>query len=183
MIQSCSHRGDTNNAPSVDPRRTGILPVISRLGSALALCLVLGMRAAEPAVTVEPSPQPTPDTQLTIDITDLRNTAGSIRVSVYSTPDGFMKDASKACVCGVLKANAEKKELVFHLKPGTYAVALFHDQNDNGKLDTNFFGVPTEGYGVTNNPKPRFRAPKYTEALFDLPAQGRTATISLQYVG
>jgi uncharacterized protein (DUF2141 family) len=37
--------------------------------------------------------------------------------------------------------------LSFHIKPGKYAIAVIHDENCNGKLDTNMFGIPKEGYG------------------------------------
>jgi uncharacterized protein (DUF2141 family) len=48
-------------------------------------------------------------------------------------------------------------------------------------MDRNLAGIPKEGYGVTNNPKPRFRAATFDEATFDLPAEGKTLSISVQY--
>jgi uncharacterized protein (DUF2141 family) len=169
------------------------------LRSSLLLCaltptLLLGLGAAEsnsspnsnspePSSQAQSNPNSDTNADLTIDITDLRDAKGSIRISVYSAPDGFMKDDSKANAKGVVSASADRKYITFHLPPGKYAVALFHDENDNGKLDTNFLGIPTEGYGVSNNPKPKFRAPRYKEALFDLPKEGKSANISLQYVG
>ena len=58
---------------------------------------------------------------------------------------------------------------------------MLHDDNANGDMDKNLAGIPTEGYGVTNNPKPAFRAATFNEAAFDLPASGREMTISVQY--
>ena len=55
-------------------------------------------------------------------------------------------------------------EVTFDALPGEYAVAVHHDANANGRVDTNFFGVPKEGYAVTNDPRPRFRAPLFAEA-------------------
>jgi uncharacterized protein (DUF2141 family) len=52
--------------------------------------------------------------------------------------------------------------------PGTYAVALFHDENDNGKLDTNFVGIPREGVGVSNNKLRSFGPPTWDDAKFAL---------------
>jgi uncharacterized protein (DUF2141 family) len=139
--------------------------------SALAVCQ-LGL-SAEPAT----------EAVLRIEVRDLRDADGSLRVSVFSKPDGFLKDDSKACARGVLRATDDAHIVEFRLPPGTYAVAILHDENNNGRLDTNFFGIPSEGYGVSNNPKPRFRAPKFKEAIFTLPEAGTTATVSLQYVG
>ena|GEM_PF-883542 len=53
------------------------------------------------------------------------------------------------------------------LPPGTRAVRLFHDENSNGKLDTNLFGIPTEGYGFSNNPRSRFGEPDFEDRLFE----------------
>jgi uncharacterized protein (DUF2141 family) len=54
------------------------------------------------------------------------------------------------------------------LEPGHYAVRFFHDKNSNSKLDTNFLGIPTEGYGFSNNAKPRFGPPSLADILFEL---------------
>jgi uncharacterized protein (DUF2141 family) len=52
------------------------------------------------------------------------------------------------------------------VKAGTYAVAVFHDENGNGKLDTNFLGIPSEGVGVSNNATGSFGPPKWDDAKF-----------------
>ena len=71
---------------------------------------------------------------------------------------------------------------MFHfsnLPPGTYAAKVMHDENDNGKLDTNFMGMPIEGYGFSNNPQ-LLRKPTFDEAKFDLGAGGGAITIHLR---
>ena len=52
--------------------------------------------------------------------------------------------------------------------PGAYAIAVMHDENGDGKLDKNFFGVPTEGYGVSNNRTHALRNPSWDESRFVL---------------
>ncbi|MCC7051817.1 MAG: DUF2141 domain-containing protein [Gemmatimonadaceae bacterium] len=54
--------------------------------------------------------------------------------------------------------------LTFETTAGTYAIAVHHDANANGKLDANFLGIPKEGYGVSRDVRARFRAPRFTEA-------------------
>jgi uncharacterized protein (DUF2141 family) len=68
------------------------------------------------------------------------------------------------------------------LPAGTYAISVFHDENDNGKLDTNIVGAPVEGYGVTNNITYPMGPPKFDESKFDV-AAGATASkqITLKY--
>jgi uncharacterized protein (DUF2141 family) len=65
------------------------------------------------------------------------------------------------------------------LPPGTYAVAVFHDANGNGKLDTNFLGIPKEPTGASRDPKPRMGPPKFTDCSFDLKSN-TSITINLQ---
>ncbi len=66
------------------------------------------------------------------------------------------------------------------LTPGPKTVRLFHDKNSNGELDTNFLGIPTEGYGFSNNQRSRFGPPPYEDRLFDH-RQDTTISISLIY--
>ena len=51
---------------------------------------------------------------------------------------------------------------------GNYAVSVAHDENTNKKVDTNFVGMPTEAWGVSNNIRPLMRAPRWQEAQFSL---------------
>jgi uncharacterized protein (DUF2141 family) len=68
------------------------------------------------------------------------------------------------------------------LAAGTYAVAVMHDANRNGKLDKNFVGIPTEGYGVSNNRTYAMAAPRWSESALLLAAgQTRAITVKLRY--
>jgi uncharacterized protein (DUF2141 family) len=64
------------------------------------------------------------------------------------------------------------------IPPGVYAVAVFHDENANGKLDKNFLGIPREGYGASNNVRPKMSAPAFKDAAFTVKA-GATTTLSI----
>jgi uncharacterized protein (DUF2141 family) len=65
------------------------------------------------------------------------------------------------------------------LAPGDYAVAVSHDLNGNKKADTNFVGIPTEAWGVSNNVRPGLRAPRFDEARFSVPAEGATIAVRI----
>ncbi len=67
-----------------------------------------------------------------------------------------------------------------NLAPGRYAVMVVQDLNGNGRVDTNFVGMPTEPYGASNNRLPRLSAPKYEEALVDVGSERSTITIDVR---
>lgn len=138
----------------------------------LAISATLVFAAAEP--TVEKA-------KLTIKVTDIRNHDGQLIFGVFQSAKGFpttQKNAVNWQVSGI-----DKDEMTFtaELAPGDYAASVLHDENKNNDMDTNIIGIPKEGYGVTNNPKPKFRGAKFKEALFTLPKEGAEMTISLQY--
>ncbi len=67
------------------------------------------------------------------------------------------------------------------IPPGTYALAVIHDENMNGKLDTNWLGVPKEGYGFSNDVKAVRGAPSFSDASFPYDGQVLDFTLSMHY--
>ncbi len=67
------------------------------------------------------------------------------------------------------------------IPPGTYALAVIHDENMNGKLETNVLGIPTEGYGFSNDAKGVLGAPSFSAASFLYDGRNLDLTISLHY--
>ncbi|MCA9667621.1 MAG: DUF2141 domain-containing protein [Myxococcales bacterium] len=69
-----------------------------------------------------------------------------------------------------------------NVKPGTYAVAVLHDENGNNKMDTNWVGMPKEGYGASRDAKPgTFSGPKFKDARFRYPGGRVAMTLKLRY--
>lgn len=64
---------------------------------------------------------------------------------------------------------------------GTWAVLAYHDENGNKKLDTNFVGMPTEGYGFSNGAASRFGPPSFKEAAITVGEGNVPATVTLKY--
>ena len=97
----------------------------------------------------------------------MRNSNGQIICALYSSPDGFPKRSEKALAH--VNSSISDKQAVCEfsgIAPGTYAVSVFHDENSNGKLDTNFMGIPREGVGASNNAKAIWARPNLTPPLF-----------------
>jgi uncharacterized protein (DUF2141 family) len=150
-----------------------------RVRYVLPLLLVCGACiAAGPPASTQPVVAKT--AHLIIHTADLRNHDGQLIFGVFKTADGF-PSAEKKSVNWQVKPASSDGVFECDLPPGVYAASVLHDENSNGDMDFNVAGVPTEGYGVTNNPKPNFRKAKFDEATFTLPAGGATMTISIQY--
>lgn len=134
--------------------------------------------APSEATAVNPS---APPVKVTIHVTDLRNHKGQLIFGIFKTKDGFPSKQEKSVNWQVTKIDQDKVVFVAELPPGEYGASVLHDENGDNDLDTNLIGIPTEGYGVTNNPKPKFRAATFKESVFTLPADGAELTISMQY--
>lgn len=121
---------------------------------------------------------------LSVTVDGARNSQGKVAIAVYSDAEGFPTDSSKAIRAdtALIDETSRSANVVFpDLLAGTYAVAVFHDDNNSGKLETNFFGVPTKGYGFSNDPNPKMRAARYEESSFVLSASGSSVKIRLRY--
>lgn len=105
--------------------------------------------------------------EIRITVTGVSKQKGEILAALYSHGDGFPGDASKAFRTAKASAQNGQAQLLFEKVPaGTYAIALFHDANGDGVLNTNLMGIPKEGYGVSNNVKNLFSGPTYKQAAF-----------------
>lgn len=120
-------------------------------------------------------------TKLTVEVVDIRAHKGQLIFGVFTRADGFPTQSDKSVNWQVKRADADKVVFTCELPPGEYGASVLHDENTNHKMDKNFIGIPKEGYGVTNNPKPKRRAATFQESVFHLPPQGATMTISVQY--
>ena len=157
-------------------------PKLRNLVSAIAVSgAVFPLMVAWPALVLAQSP---PKTTLTVKVTGARNAEGKIGVALFQNAEGFPTDTSKARLQedAAVDAKALSSQVVFRdVPPGVYAVSARHDENLNGKLDTNFFGIPTEGYGASNNPSKRLREPTFDEGKIELRDAEQAIEIKLIY--
>ena len=116
----------------------------------------------------------------------LRSRDGYLRVSLYDRADGFPNGSPTARRDFLLPALDPKTPLdslsvTFDgLPPGAYAVCAFHDRDGSGRLAENFLGIPQEEWGMSNDPRPKFRAPRFEQARLGLsPMEAKVITIRL----
>ena len=115
---------------------------------------------------------------LAITITNIRITKGVIRIGIYNNKTSFPKEG-KALEQYTFKVTQPSEKFDIHGLPrGVYAIALFHDENSDGICNTDFFGIPKEGYGFSNNYKPKLSAPSFNDCKFVV-GQNTSLTIKL----
>lgn len=100
--------------------------------------------------------------KLEIEVTGLKNNNGKIMLQLFDKDRKVIKEEMR-----IIKDN--KCFIVFEdITGGKYALRYYHDENQNGKMETNSFGKPTEGYGFSNNVIGKFGPPSYEKWLFNV---------------
>lgn len=148
-----------------------------------ALFWIAWLAAAAGAGQSVPAPA-APTATLTVNVVGARNARGKIGVSLFRDGRGFPDTVANAFRRErvAIDPRALTAQVVWRdLEPGVYAVAVLHDENDNDRMDKNFIGIPKEGYGASNNPPKKHRAPSFEEARFSLAAPAQTLETRLIY--
>jgi len=118
---------------------------------------------------------------LRVVVEGLRNDKGHVNFGLYDDADKFPGRA------GVIQSGRAKIEggralFIFRdLKPGRYAVSLFHDENDDGQFNRSLIGLPLEGYGFSNNPRVVLSAPSFDACAITVGDAGAETTIKIAY--
>ena len=144
----------------------------------VALCAVL-MFANLPDIAFSQSSCP----GIHVKILNIRNSTGTVACALFESPVGFPTEfLHSATNIMVIKIRGKQARCDFEaIAPGTYALAVVHDENMNGKLDANWLGIPKEGYGFSNDVKALLSAPSFSAASFQYDGGTLDLTISLHY--
>ena len=103
--------------------------------------------------------------RLTLDVVGMKEKKGNLLISVYDSAEDYLKKPVKTLST---PADALTKRVVLELESGTYAVVIYQDLNSNGKVDRNFFRLPTEPCGFSRDARPKMGPPRYKPASFTL---------------
>ena len=116
---------------------------------------------------------------LEITIDGLRTNEGRVWVGLYASEDDWDEQIESAQGWADVDDGVARVRLA-ELSSGAVAIQAFHDANGNNDFDTNFMGIPSERYGFSNNPRPKFRGANWDEAVFELsPGETQEVTITL----
>jgi uncharacterized protein (DUF2141 family) len=118
-----------------------------------------------------------------VHVQNLHGDKGQVICSLFSSPEGFPKDSRKGVRRVTSAISARQASCEFsEIPPGTYAIAVFHDENSNGKLDTNFLGIPREGVGASNGATGHLGPPKFDAAAFQFSGGRLNLEIVIRYL-
>ena len=105
---------------------------------------------------------------LSVEVQGVKSSIGSIKIAIYNRSQGFLKFEEVFKVDRIAAKEATTTFKIMDLPNGEYAVAIFHDENGNDKLDTNWLGIPKESVAFSNAKIKTFGPPSYRECAFNL---------------
>lgn len=108
---------------------------------------------------------------LVINIHNIKSSKGNIMLAVYDNSSGFMNKESTYANRIIPATQGSIQCTLAEVKCGSFAVAVYHDSNSNGKLDKNMFGIPTEYYGFSNDARGKFGPPKFSDCQITIKNQ------------
>jgi uncharacterized protein (DUF2141 family) len=122
------------------------------------------------------------DTWLNVSVEGLRNGRGLVNIAVY--PDNSREFLAKG---GTIKNNRldasapVTRACIFVPGPGVYAIAVYHDEDSNRKLNRTGLGLPAEGFGFTNNPSTVAGLPAFRSVRLSVTKPGLTTHVRMKY--
>ena len=143
-----------------------------------AALLALLLAAAIPP----PAPAAPGTATLVVEVTGLKDDQGSVQVALHASEDGFPTRPEKALRQASVPISDGRARVVFEgLAPGSYAVAAYHDENGDGRLDTGFLGIPSEGLAASNDAKGFMGPPSFEKARVEVAPGETRITVRVSY--
>lgn len=165
-----------------------------RSGAAALLLLPAAVAPSGSPARQAPSPTPTPailadgctgpmsETKLHVAISNVRSSRGLIAVSLYADDRHRFLAKRGSLYVGRVPAQAGVTRMCLHLPaPGTYGLAVYHDEDGDRKFKRSGLGLPAEGYGFSNNAPTVFGLPSFARVRFAAPRSGLETAIRLKY--
>lgn len=103
---------------------------------------------------------------LKVKVHGLQNTNGQIELSIYNDPKVFPEVGK---TYKMVRIDPKVSEIIYeftNLPAGDYAIATFHDENNDKECNTNWIGVPTEAFAFSNDFRPFISAPDFSDCSF-----------------
>ena len=148
----------------------------SRLGIVFSLAYVLSTYV-NVSFTSPVLAQSGGEATIILKVTGLRSEKGQVRIAVFNSSEKWLGE--DPVYSSTINVDGQSVTLKFTNVPnGDYGIAVFHDENKNGKMDKNFLGIPLEPYGFSNNVRVTFGPPKWENAKFGV--KSPTTDVSIE---
>lgn len=121
------------------------------------------------------------NSSLTVEVNGLRDQKGIVCLSLFSDEQGFPNQSDRAIAFRCIQAK-ETSATFDQLAPGRYAVAVIHDANEDGTLNTGLLGIPKEGFGFSCNPQIGTHAPSFSEAAIVVSGESTKIQVNMKYL-
>ncbi len=171
----------------IKPRRIRAAALAMTALAMLATGSVPGLTSAPgvanaPGVAPAGCTGPASATWLNVVVDGVRSGSGVVAITLYAdNPSKFLVKRGSLYVGRVEANQGTTRGCIFVPKPGVYAVALYHDENRDGRFDRTGLGLPAEGFGFSNNPATLAGLPQFRSVRLNVPKSGLTSRISLRY--
>lgn len=119
-------------------------------------------------------------TRITVDVRDLRSDRGHVRIALYDGPSRWTHTDGAVASCAATVQDGHATCVIRAPRAGRYAIALLADENDDGEMGLDLLGLPTEGYGFSNDVRPTLSAPGFDSASFEARGPARLS-IAIRY--
>ena len=116
-----------------------------------------------------------------VKVEGFRNDNGRCRLLLFQSPNGFPDSPDEAVAMHSGTIHERKASFTFKVKPGRYAAAILHDENENRKMDKTWYGKPREGFGASNNPRMGLGPPGFGESAVLLDEKHTHLTVTVNY--
>lgn len=146
------------------------------LSSVLPALFLLAAAAPPPVCQGAPG-----EVRLELTVTAVASNLGNVTVVVYDDPGTFLQRGGRLFKVRLPVVSGSASACLGLPRPGTYAVAVYHDADGDGKFGRNWIGLPTEGWGFSTNPPRSYGVPTFTEVAFTADVQGSRQTIHMRY--
>jgi uncharacterized protein (DUF2141 family) len=140
------------------------------------LALILTPYAGQAADCPEGTP-----TRIWIHVEGLKNTKGTVTASLYDSAKNFLKKGRRIAKEREPASTDAVKVCMPAPGPGTYAIALYHDENANRKFDRTWYGKPKEGHAFSNDARGRLVAPSYKAAAITVEGTENEIVVHMRY--
>lgn len=149
----------------------------------LSLFIAMGADAAEPSFNIKPQEAPEPCDakvpQIRVTVNNVK-AGGVLNVELYDDPEHFLFKKGRKRKVRVPAAAGPQIVCMNLDRPGTYAVAVYHDRDGDRKLKKQWNLLPSEPFGLSNNPDNPYSFPKFSDSAFTTHARGADIIVNLR---